>query len=124
MICPSRRAEGYFKSIIGSESGCSMSGNAEAEVLMNSGRADKWSENNPERLTKEQARKKASFDREQAIEEGQRVDAAKRAEKRAAEEPERLTKEQARKKASFDREQAIEEGQKARKLKTGKHLPE
>jgi hypothetical protein len=95
MIFPSRRAEGYFKSIIGSESGCSMSGNAEAEVLMNSGRADKWSENNPERLTKEQARKKVSSDREQA-----------------------------RKKASFDREQAIEEGQKARKLKTGKHLPE
>ena len=48
----------------------------------------------------------------------------KRAEKHAADEADQLAKEQARKKASSDREQAIGEGQKARKLKTGKHLPE
>jgi hypothetical protein len=50
------------------------------EVLMKSRRADKRSEKNPERLTNEQARKKVSFDREQTIEEGQKLDEAKRAE--------------------------------------------
>ena len=91
---------------------------------MKPGRADKRLTKKAEQLAKEQARKKASFDREQVTEEAQRVDEAKRAEKRVAEEPERLAKEQARKKASFDREQVIEEAQEARKLKDKKQSPE
>ncbi len=47
---------------------------------------------------KKQSRRKASYDREQVIEEAQGVDKAKRAEKHLAEEPEQLAKEQARKK--------------------------
>ena len=77
-----------------------------------------------ERLAKEQARKKASFDREQVIEEAQRVDEVKRSEKRLAEESERLAREQARKKAFLAKEQAIVEAQEARKLKDKKQSPE
>jgi hypothetical protein len=93
-------------------------------VVMKPERANKWSAKETGQLAKEQARKKASFDREQVIEEAQRVGKAKRAEKSAAEEPERLAKEQARKKASFDREQVIEEAQEARKLKAKEQSPE
>ena len=87
---------------------------------MKPGRADKQSVKEPERLAKEQARKKASFDMEQVIEETERVDKAKRAEKSAAAEPERLAKEQARKKAFLAKEQAIAEAEEARKLKARK----
>ncbi|MFC2024469.1 hypothetical protein ACFLTJ_02695 [Chloroflexota bacterium] len=48
--------------------------------------ADKHLAKEAERQAKEQARKKASYDREQVMQETQRVEEAKRAEKRLAEE--------------------------------------
>jgi hypothetical protein len=101
--------EGYLETGRGLGSGCSVIDNAERGGSVKPGRADKRLTKKAEQLAKEQARKKASFDREQVTEEAQKLDEAKRAEKRVAEEPERLAKEQARKKASFDREQVIEE---------------
>ena len=84
--------------------------------------ADKHLAKEAERQAMEQARKKASYDREHAIEETERIGEAKRAEKRLAEEPEQLAKEQARKEAWLARERAIEEAQKARKTKESKKL--
>ena len=116
--------EGYLETGRGLGSGCSVIDNAERGGSVKPGRADKRLTKKAEQLAKEQARKKASFDREQVIEEAQRVDEAKRAEKRLAEEPGQLAREQARKKAFLAKEQAIVEAQEARKLKDKKQSPE
>ncbi|MFC2024244.1 hypothetical protein ACFLTJ_01515, partial [Chloroflexota bacterium] len=76
----------------------------------------------PAQLAKEQARNKASHDREQVIEDTQRVDKAKRAEKHLAEEPAQLAKEQARNKAYLAQEKATAEAQVARKARESKKL--
>jgi hypothetical protein len=91
--------------------------NAEKGGLMTPERKDEPLAERPGELAKEQARKKASFAREQAIEETERVDKAKRAVKNAPAEAERLTKEQARKKAFIANEQAIEETERVDKAK-------
>ena len=84
---------------------------------MDTRKTDKSAANEPERLAKEQARKKALFDREQVIEETERVAQAKRAEKRAVEEAEQLANEQARKKTWLAREKAIAEATEARRAR-------
>lgn len=84
---------------------------------MNPQQTDKHSAKEAERQAKEQVRRKASYDKEQVIEETHRLDKAKRDEKRLAEEPEQLAKEQARKEAWLTRERANEEAQKARKAR-------
>lgn len=91
---------------------------------MKPGRADKSSVKEPGQLAKEQTRKKASFDREQAIEETERVDKAKRAVRNAPAEAERLARDETRKKAFFANEQAIAKTQETRKLKARKQSPE
>jgi hypothetical protein len=74
-------------------------------------------------LAKEQVRKKAYLDREQAIEDAQKEKKTKRMEKRDIEESEQLAKEQVRKKAYLANEQTIAEGHEERKLKTQKPIP-
>jgi hypothetical protein len=76
------------------------------------------------RLAKEQVRKKAYLDREQAIEGGQKEREAKRSEKRAAEEIEQLAREQVRREAYLAREKEIAAGQEARRLKAKRQPPE
>jgi hypothetical protein len=116
--------EGYLETGRGLGSGCSVIDNAERGGSVKPGRADKRLTKKAEQLAKEQARKKASFDREQVIEEAQKLDEAKRAEKRVAEEHEQLAKEQARRKAFFAKEKAIVEAQEAKKLKDKKQPSE
>ena len=87
-------------------------------------RADKRSVKEPERLAKEQARKKASFGREQVIEEAQKERDIKRSEKRDTEEIEQSAREQARREAYLAREKATAEAQEARKRKAEKRPPE
>ncbi len=91
---------------------------------MKPGRADKSPAKEPGQLAKEQTRKKAAFDREQAIEETERADKAKRTVKGAPAETDRLAEERARKKTFLANEQAIVETQEARKLKARGESPE
>ena len=77
-----------------------------------------------EQLARDQARRKAHLDREQAIEEDQKERKSKRAEKQAAEEIKQSARDQARRKDTLAREQAIEEDQEARKLKYKKQTRE
>jgi hypothetical protein len=116
--------EGYLETGRGLGSGCSVIDNAERGGSVKPGRADKRLTKKAEQLAKEQARKKASFDREQVIEETERVDKPKRSEKRLAQEHEQLAREQERKKAFLTKEQAIVEAQEARKIKDKKQSPE
>jgi len=96
----------------------------EEQSLKEAKRAEKRAAEEIEQLTRDQARRKASLAREQAIEEDQKKRGTKRAEKRAAEEIEQLTRDQARRKANLAREQAIEEDQEAKKLKAKKQSRE
>lgn len=68
-------------------------------------------------MLRDQARRKDTIAREQAIEKSLNARKTRELEKRAAEEPERLAKEEARRKANLMREQAIEKDREDRKLK-------
>ena len=74
-----------------------------------------------ERLSKQQVKRKANIDREQAIQKDLQTRYTKESEKRIAKEAERLAKDQARRKAYLAKEQAMAEARKARKLKDNKY---
>ncbi|MFC2062970.1 hypothetical protein ACFLS8_03410 [Chloroflexota bacterium] len=83
---------------------------------------EKRLEKEPELLAKEQARKKANLDREEAIEKASNARKTKRSEKHAVEEIEQSVREQSRRKAYLAREQKIVEVQEARKTKAKNRL--
>ena len=92
----------------------------EEQSLKEGKRKEKHTEEEAERLDKEQVRKKAYLAREEAIEKTSKAKKTKRLEKHATEDIEQSAKDQTRKKAYFAKEQAIDEAQEARKLKSKK----
>jgi len=95
----------------------------EEQSLKGAKRKERRLEEEAERLAKEQVRKKANLDREEAIEKASKARKTKRSDKRAAEEIAQLAREQSRREAYLAREQAIAEAQEARKLKDKKQPP-
>ena len=77
-----------------------------------------------EQLAKDQARRKANLDREQAHEKDLTERQTKQSEEQATEEIEQSARNQARRKVNLAREQAIVEAHEARKLKTKKQTRE
>jgi hypothetical protein len=73
-----------------------------------------------EQLPRDQARRKASLTREEAIAEDSQASKAQRTEKRDAEAIGQSARDQVRRKANLVREEAIIEAQEARRLKAKK----
>ncbi len=80
-------------------------------------RKKKLAEEETLRLVKEQERRKAYLDKEQALEKAAHAREIEQAKKRAVEEISRVATEQARKAALAAREKQLAESQKDRKLK-------
>jgi len=70
-----------------------------------------------EQLAKDQARRKAYLESEQAIADDLKARRIREAEKRAPEEAKQLAKDQARRKAYLESEQAIADDLKARRIR-------
>ena len=96
----------------------------ELQSLKETKRKEKRIQEEAERLAKEQVRKKANLDREEAIEKSSKARKTKQTEKRAAEGIGQSARDQARRKVNLAREQAIVEAQEARKLKAKKQPSE
>lgn len=96
----------------------------EEQSLKEAKRKEKRIQEEVELLAKEQVRKKANLDREEAIAKASKARKTKQAEKQATEEIKQSARDKARRKDTLAREQAIEKDQEARKLKAKKQSRE
>ena len=96
----------------------------EEQSLKEAKRKEKRATEEIEQLARDQARRKANLDREEAIEKSSKARKTKQTEKRAAEGIGQSARDQARRKVNLAREQAIVEAQEARKLKAKKQPSE
>ena len=96
----------------------------EEQLLKETRRKEKRATEEIEQLARDQARRKANLDREEAIEKSSKARKTKQTEKRATEEIRKSARDQARRRDTLTREQAIVDDQEARKLKAKKQPSE